>query len=115
MNKFLSNFTEAKSYLVYFLVPMLISLGVGPGLNLLGLVSFYLGYKKRPQKIWPLWLISVVLLWVTYGLAAAIQLIPFEEGGETWWSFGFEAFIFMAMFVAVPMFIGRWLNGFIKK
>ena len=100
---------------MYFLAPMLISLGVGPGLNLLGLVSLYLGYKKRPEKIWPLWLTAVFCLWTTYGLATLLGILPYGDGDETWWSFGFKAFIFMAMLVAVPMFIGRWLNEFIKK
>jgi hypothetical protein len=39
-----------------------------------------------------------------------LKIIPFEDGGETWWSFGIEAFAFMAMLVAVPMFIGRLVS-----
>lgn len=115
MQQFLENFKEAKNYLIYFLIPMIFSLFVGPGLNVLILVSGYLGYKKTPLKIWPLWLTSVVMLWITYGLAAALQIIPFEDGGETWWSFGFEAFIFMAMLVALPMFIGRLIHRLAAK
>lgn len=111
MKNFLSNFKGVGSYLNYFVVPMLISIFLkGELLNLLAIVSIYLGYKRQPIKIWPLWLTSVVCLWTTYGLAALFKFIPFEEGGETWWSFGFEAFIFMGLLVAFPMFIGRWFS-----
>lgn len=109
MNKFLSNFKGVSSYLNYFLVPMLISIFLkGELLNLLVPVSVYLGYKKHPAKIWPLWLTAVLCLWTTYGLATLFNFIPFEESGETWWSFGVEAFAFMVILVAFPMFIGRW-------
>lgn len=95
----------------YFVVVMLSSIFLrGELLNLLALVSLYLGYKFTPAKIWPSWLASVVLLWTTYGLSVLAGIIPFEEGGETWWSFGIEAFAFMAYLVAVPMWIGRWFK-----
>ena len=95
----------------YFVVAMLISIFVrGELLNLLTLVSIFLGYKFAPVKIWPSWLSSVVLLWVTYGLSALAGIIPFEEGGETWWSFGIEAFAFMFGLVAAPMWVGRWFK-----
>ena len=45
------------------------------------------------------------------GVASVIGIVPFEEGGETWWNFSLEAFIFMAMLVAVPMWIGRWVKS----
>lgn len=109
MKDFFRNFSGVTPYLNYLVVPMLISIFLrGELLNLLIPVSLYLGYKKHPIKIWPLWLTAVVCLWTTYGLAALFKFIPFEEGGETWWSFGFEAFIFMGILVAFPMFIGRW-------
>lgn len=109
MKDFFRNFSGVTPYLNYLVVPMLISIFLrGELLNLLIPVSLYLGYKKHPIKVWPLWLTAVVCLWTTYGLAALFKFIPFEEGGETWWSFGFEAFIFMGMLVAFPMFVGRW-------
>ncbi len=111
MNKFLTNFNGVRSYLNFFIIPMLISIFLqGELLNLLIPVSIYLGYKRRPEKIWPLWLTSVLCLWTTYGVSALLKIIPFEDGGETWWSFGIEAFAFMAMLVAVPMFIGRLIS-----
>lgn len=116
MNKFLTNFCGATKYLNFFIVPMLISIFLQSELlNLLIPVSIYLGYKRRPEKIWPLWLTAVVSLWVTYGLGTLFRFIPFNEGGETWWSFGFEAFIFMGLLVAIPMFIGRLISRRINK
>ena len=100
---------QVVTFIPYLLVPMVLSIvSYGELLNLLILVSLYLGYRYKPQKIWLTWLASVVLLWVTYGISAALSIIPFEEGGETWWSFALEAFIFMAGLVALPMWIARW-------
>lgn len=95
----------------YFVAAMLLSIFLqGELLNLLVIVFIYLGYKFTPSKVWPSWLASVVLLWTTYGLSALAGIIPFEEGGETWWSFALEAFFFMGYLVAIPMWIGRWLK-----
>ena len=97
------------TFIPYLLVPMVLSIAsYGELLNLLALVSLYLGYKYKPRKIWVTWLVSVVLLWLTYGISAALSIIPFQEGGETWWSFMLEAFIFMAGLVALPMWVARW-------
>lgn len=116
MNKFLTNFSGATKYLNFFIVPMLISIFLqGELLNLLIPVSIYLGYKRRPEKIWPLWLTAVVCLWTTYGLATLTKYLPMDDSGETWWSFGFEAFIFMGLLVAIPMFIGRLISRRINK
>jgi hypothetical protein len=97
-------------FIPYMIVPMLIQLWIGELLNLLTLVSLYLGWKYAPRIIWQSWLTSVVLLWAVMGSATLLGIVPFEEGGETWWSFALEAFIFMAMLVAIPMWIGRWIK-----
>lgn len=102
---------QVKQFAPYFIVAMLLSIFLrGELLNLLAAVSVYLGYKFTPAKIWPSWLSSVVLLWITYGLSALTGIIPFEEGGETWWSFALEAFVYMFILVVVPMWIGRWFK-----
>jgi len=98
-------------FLPYLLVPMLLSIfSYGELLNLVAIASIYLGFRYRPEKIWPSWLAAVVLLWLTYGIATLFGVIPFEEGGETWWSFALEAFVFMALLVAIPMWLGRFIK-----
>lgn len=102
---------QAIKFAPYLVAVMLLSIfGNGGLLNLLAPVSLYLGYKFSPTKIWPSWLASVVLLWTTYGLSAAAGIIPFNDGGETWWSFAIEAFFFMGYLVAIPMWVGRFFK-----
>ena len=98
-------------FVPFLLVPMIAQLWIGELLNLLAFVSIYLGWKFAPRAIWQSWLSSVVLIWAVMGIATLINLIPFEDGGETWWSFALEAFIFMAILVAIPMWIGRWIKS----
>lgn len=93
----------------FLLIPMLLSIFVNGGLlNVLAISAAYMGFKYKPTQIWPIWLVSVGLLWATYGLSALFSIIPFEEGGETWWSFAIEAFFFMGLLVAAPTWLGRW-------
>lgn len=94
-------------FIPYLFVPMIAQLWIGELLNLLALVSIYLGWKFAPRAIWQSWLTSVVLIWAVMGIASLLGVVPFEEGGETWWSFALEAFVFMAFLVAIPMWIGR--------
>lgn len=98
-------------FIPFMLAPMLVQLWIGELLNLLTLVSLYLGWKFAPRAIWQSWLTSVVLLWTVMGIASLLGIVPFEEGGETWWSFALEAFVFMALLVALPMWIGRWIKS----
>ncbi len=88
---------------------MVSSLYIGELLTFLFLFSLVFAFFKQPKKISQIWLTSVFLLWIVYGLAGLIGLIPLagEEGsGETIWSFGFESFIFMIFLVLIPTFIG---------
>ena len=111
MNLEITDKQHIKKFAPYFVIVMLLSIFArGELLNLLLPVAFYLGYKFTPVRVWPSWLAAVVLLWITYGLSAAAGIIPFNDGGETWWSFGVEAFFFMGYLVAVPMWIGRWFK-----
>ncbi len=109
MNSVAFDKKQILNFLPYLLITILLSIFINGGiLNLLILVSAYFGYKFTPQKIWPIWLISVLALWITIGLSAALSIVPFEEGGETWWSFAIEAFFFMGYLVAIPMWLARW-------
>lgn len=103
--------------LLILIVPMIASV-IGPGemLTLTFPVALAVGFLLRPRQLWPIWLGSVVLLWVVYGLAVLFDLIPGSgedvEAGETWWSFALEAFVFMAMLVLLPLWIGRLAGRF---
>jgi hypothetical protein len=92
---------------------MVSSLYIGELLTFLFVFSLIYAFFKQPKKISQIWLTSVFLLWIVYGLAGLIGLIPLagEEGsGETIWSFGFESFIFMFFLVLIPAFIGRFIG-----
>ncbi|MFZ9701907.1 MAG: hypothetical protein ACO3BG_02540 [Candidatus Nanopelagicales bacterium] len=95
------------------IIPMVSSLYIGELLTFLFVFSLIYAFFKQPKKISQIWLTSVFLLWIVYGLAGLIGLIPLagEEGsGETIWSFGFESFIFMFFLVLIPTFIGRFIG-----
>jgi hypothetical protein len=92
---------------------MVSSLYIGELLTFLFLFSLAFAFFKKPKKISQIWLTSVFLLWIVYGLAGLIGLIPLagEEGSdETIWSFGFESFIFMFFLVLIPSFIGSFIG-----
>ncbi len=100
------------------IIPMVSSLYIGELLTFLFVFSLVYAFYKQPKKISQIWLTSVFLLWIVYGLAGLIGLIPLagEEGsGETIWSFGFESFIFMFFLVLIPTFIGRLIGKKFKK
>lgn len=93
------------------LVPMVMSV-VGPG-DLLILsfpVALLIGFFLSPNHSWPIWIGSIVLVWVVYGCAVLLGALP-EPGeagdGETVWSFMIEAAIFMAVLVLLPLWLGR--------
>ena len=95
------------------IIPMVSSLYIGELLTFLFVFSLIYAFFKQPKKISQIWLTSVFLLWIVYGLAGLVGLIPLagEEGsGETIWSFGFESFIFMFFLVLIPTFIGRFIG-----
>jgi hypothetical protein len=96
------------------IIPMVFSLYIGELLTFLFVFSLIYAFYKQPKKISQIWLTSVFLLWIVYGLAGLIGLIPLA-GEETIWSFGFESFIFMFFLVLIPTFIGRLIGKRFKK
>ncbi len=74
-------------------------------------VATAVGYLLQPARLWVVWLGSVVLMWVVYGSAVLVGLedkpATDPAQGETWWTFALESFVFMAVLVLVPMWIGR--------
>jgi hypothetical protein len=98
-------------------VPIAISgLFVGEALTLAFPVAFLIGLLLRPRRLWLLWLASIVLLWAIYGFITLADLFEGEEeGGETIWSFAFESFIFFALLVLLPAWLGRLLGSYIDR
>ena len=117
--KALFNKSNTKILIITPLFPMLVSLRFGEFLIFAFPLSLIVGFIYRPRKIWFLWIFSTVLLNVVYGTAALLQLIPGPETdpsqGETVWTFLGESPIWMAMLVAIPMFVGRFLGRKFKK
>ena len=101
------------------LFPMLVSLRFGEFLTLAFPLSIVMGFIYRPAKIWFLWIASIVLLNVVYGTAVLLKLIEAPSTdpsqGETVWTFLGESPIWMAMLVAIPMFVGRLIGKRFKK
>jgi len=101
------------------LFPMLVSLQFGEFLTIAFPLSILVGFMYRPTKIWFLWIASTVLLNVVYGTAVLLNLIEGPSSdpsqGETVWTFLAESPIWMAMLVAIPMFIGRLIGKRFKK
>ncbi len=95
-------------------IPMIASLFKGELLTLLFFFSLCLGFLKQPKKSFQIWLSSVFLLWIIYGVGALSNLIPAIgefPGDETYLSFGFESFIFMLFLVLLPVFLGRFIGN----
>jgi hypothetical protein len=90
-------------------VPVLLSL-VSYGEYLIGCapVAFAIGIILNPRRLWPIWIGAIVVMWVSYGTATLLHLPAVEGGGEeTVGSFMFEAVIFMAVLVLLPLWLGR--------
>ena len=98
---------------------MLVSLRFSEFLIIAFPLSIVMGFINRPTKIWFLWIASTVLLNVVYGTAVLLSLIEAPSSdpsqGETVWTFLGESPIWMAMLVAIPMFVGRLLGKRFKK
>ncbi len=105
--------SQIRHALYICIIPMVSSLYIGELLTFLFVFSLVFAFFKQPKKFSQIWLASVVLLWIVYGVAGLIGLIPLagEEGsGETIWSFGFESFIFMFFLVLIPTFVGSFIG-----
>lgn len=92
---------------------MTASLIIGELLTTLIVFSLVWAFIKQPKKISQIWLVSVLMLWIVYGLAGLVGLIPLAgetDSEETIWSFGFESFIFMFFLVLIPTYLGRFLG-----
>lgn len=117
--KKLFNKTNIKILAITPLFPMLVSLRFGEFLSFAFPLSIIVGFIYKPAKIWFLWIISTVLLNVVYGSAVLLKLIEAPatdpSQGETVWTFLGESPIWMAMLVAIPMFVGRFLGRRFKK
>jgi hypothetical protein len=76
------------------------------------------GYLFTPRSLWMVWLGSVVMMWVVYGGAVLLDVLPAPgeepEEGETWWTFALESFLFMAGLVWLPVTIGRFLRRVVR-
>jgi Kef-type K+ transport system membrane component KefB len=104
--------------LLLMIVPMIASVFVAGGLlTITAPTALAIGFFLRPRQLWPIWLGSVVMMWIVYGLAELLDLFPDDaaESGETWWSFALESFVFMAMLVLLPLWIGRLAGRFVTK
>ena len=105
--------SQIRHALYICIIPMVSSLYIGELLTFLFVFSLVFAFFKQPKKFSQIWLTSVFLLWIVYGIAGLIGLIPLagEEGsGETIWSFGFESFIFMFFLVLIPTFVGSLIG-----
>ncbi len=105
--------SQIRHALYICIIPMVSSLYIGELLTFLFVFSLVFAFLKQPKKFSQIWLTSVFLLWIVYGIAGLIGLIPLagEEGsGETIWSFGFESFIFMFFLVLIPTFVGSFIG-----
>ena len=111
--------TNLKILAITPLFPLLVSLRFGEFLTIAFPLSIITGFIYRPAKIWFLWIASTVLLNVVYGSAVLLKVIPGPETdpsqGETVWTFLGESPIWMAMLVAIPMFVGRLIGNRFKK
>jgi hypothetical protein len=76
--------------------------------------AFVIGAALQPRHIWVVWLASVVTLWIAAGVWEIFN-DPAEpanpENEETIVSFLFESFIFMAVGVLLPCWVGRLIGG----
>lgn len=103
------------SPLALIAIPIVIS-AFGPGgiLTLAFPVAIVAGYLFAPRHLWVVWLASVVLMWASYGSAVLLDVLPGPaedpSSGETIWSFAAESFMFMAVLVLLPLWIGRLLK-----
>jgi hypothetical protein len=99
-------------------VPMVMSVvSYGEWLLLAFPAAIVAGYLFTPRSLWLVWLGSVVMMWVVYGGAVLLDVLPApgeEPGdGETVWSFAIEAFFFMAGLVWLPLWVGRLLRHYV--
>ncbi len=71
-------------------------------------MAFVAGVALRPRHIWLVWLGSVVIQWIAMGIFGA-----YSDPGpdETVPSLLIEAFIWMALGVLIPCWIGRLVGG----
>jgi hypothetical protein len=76
------------------------------GALLLFIVAFGVGLILRPKHLWIIWIEAVVLTWLAGG-AYTLWGEDSGDGDETVFTFMFEAIIFMALLVLLPMFLGR--------
>ncbi|MEZ4570183.1 MAG: hypothetical protein R2849_07625 [Thermomicrobiales bacterium] len=75
-------------------------------------VAFAVGLLLHPRHLWTVWLEAVVLWW----LAGAAWTLWGEDAGpgeaeETVISFMIETFIFTAILVLFPLYLGRAAHG----
>jgi hypothetical protein len=66
------------------------------------------GFALRPRRVWVVWLGSVVIQWIAMG---AFGRYGDPEPEETTASLMLEALIWMALGVALPLWLGRVSRG----
>ena len=81
---------------------------------LVPLAAFVIGIVLRPRHVWAVWLGSVVILWVSLGVWELFNDSAESASGgeETIVSVFFESFIFMAVGVLLPAWLGRLFHWF---
>lgn len=85
----------------------LVAFAVGEASLLLIPAAFVIGLLLRPRLIWPLWLWTLVVIWVGNGITALVDPEWWSDSGETFVSFFFESLLFMTVLVLLPLWIGR--------
>jgi hypothetical protein len=101
-------------------LPMVASvIGAGEWLTTAFPVALLAGFLFTPRHPWLVWLGSVLMMWLVYGSANLLGLLePLAEDpaqGETIWTFALESFIFMAVLVLLPLWIGRTIQRAVSK
>jgi hypothetical protein len=82
------------------------------GALLLLATAFAVGLLLRPKHLWIVWIEAILLTWLGGGFYSLFGPDPAPgEPQETVVSFMFEAIIFMAILVLLPMFLGRLIPG----
>jgi hypothetical protein len=79
--------------------------------------SLAIGWVLHPVRLWPIWLGTILVLWVINGASALLDAFPEETAGgeETIWSFAIESVLFMAVLVLLPLWIGRILGQIFSR
>jgi hypothetical protein len=97
--------------LAVVLVPLGLAMALNSGAWLFAItpIAFAYGLLARPKRVWPIWIASLLVLWIGNALIATFDLVAEVEGAgeETVAGFMMESLLGMAGLVLLPAWLGR--------